>query len=215
MKKGYKYFALIVLLSLLLILVPTATGQAQDGYAYIIVHAHNPEGVEIASIHGMNPLCVQIYDGDNLIGYGAYNEATNNKEIAVSAGTHTIKARFNGITEEQSSTLDPGETKVLTFTFKRTEFDLLSQIAGLHQIEAEDEWVWEGYYWVEGDLSAGYRSPFSYSGYGYDIYSTVGINSSASEGETLTVSLYALGAAYVSTSGVNCSLTASPTSAVS
>ena len=40
-----------------------------DGTSYVIVHALNPEGIEIGSIEGMNPHCVEIYDGDTLIGY--------------------------------------------------------------------------------------------------------------------------------------------------
>lgn len=40
---------------------------AQEGISYIIVHALNPEGIEIASIEGMNPSCVEIYGGDILI----------------------------------------------------------------------------------------------------------------------------------------------------
>jgi len=67
---------------------------------YIIVHCHNPEGKEIASIQGMSQNSVEIYDGDTLIGYGAHNAETHNKPIEISPGTHTIKAKFNGMTKE-------------------------------------------------------------------------------------------------------------------
>lgn len=91
--------------------------------SYVIVHAHNPEGVEIASIGGMRQNSVTIYDGDALIGYGAYNAEAHNKPIGISAGTHTIKAKFNGMTKEQSLTLNPNEIKVITFIFSRIDRD--------------------------------------------------------------------------------------------
>jgi len=37
-----------------------------------------------------------------------------------------IKAKFNGMTKEVTITLNPNETKVLTFVFERTKFDLTS-----------------------------------------------------------------------------------------
>ena len=89
----------------------------------IIVHCHNPEGKEIASIQGIGSNSVQIYDGNTLIGYGAYNAETHNKPIEISAGIHTIKAKFNGLTKEQIITLDPNETKMVTFTFERITHD--------------------------------------------------------------------------------------------
>ncbi|HLD82780.1 MAG TPA: alpha/beta hydrolase [Candidatus Omnitrophota bacterium] len=88
---------------------------------HIIVHAHNPEGKEIASIRGMNEDSVEIYDGDTFIGYGAYNAETHDSPMAISTGNHNIKVKFNGMTLEQNIYLNEGETKVLTFTFTRTE----------------------------------------------------------------------------------------------
>jgi hypothetical protein len=64
--------------------------------SYIIVHALNPEGIDIASIQGMGQYSVEIYDSDNLIGYGAYNAESHNRPIPIPAGTHTIKVEFNG-----------------------------------------------------------------------------------------------------------------------
>lgn len=98
-----------------------SVAQAQSDTSYIIVHALNPEGVEIASIEGMEPYCVRIYDGDRFIGYGSYNEETHNKPIEISPGTHIIKVYFNGMTKEQNVTLNHGETETFTFTFDRTE----------------------------------------------------------------------------------------------
>ena len=90
----------------------------------VIVHVHNPEGVEIASIEGMNPSSVEIYDGDTLIGYGAHNAETHNKPIQMDPGNHTIKVKFNGMTLEQNISIAEGQTQVLTFAFNRTEYDL-------------------------------------------------------------------------------------------
>jgi len=128
--------------------------------AKIIVHCHNPEGKEIASIKGMDSESVQIYDGNILIGYGAYNSETHNKPIEVSAGTQarTIRAVFNGMTKEQTITLNLSETKELTFTFERTEFDLIPLLANIFGGEisvghdknytdmwAPEEWIWNIY----------------------------------------------------------------------
>lgn len=89
----------------------------------IIVHCHNPEGKEIASIRGMAQNSVKIYDGDTLIGYGAYNAATHNAAIPISSGGHVIKAEFNGMAKEQAVIVNPNETKIITFMFERTEFN--------------------------------------------------------------------------------------------
>ncbi|MDD5531147.1 MAG: alpha/beta hydrolase, partial [bacterium] len=87
----------------------------------IIVHCHNPEGVEISSIQGVGQNSVKIYDGDAFIGYGAYNSETHNKPLTISSGTHTIKATFNGMTKEETVTLNPGEINTVTFSFDRVE----------------------------------------------------------------------------------------------
>ena len=89
--------------------------------SYIIVHALNPEGIEIASIEGMNTHCVEIYDGDTLIGYGAHDNETHNKPIAISPGGHTVKAVFNGMTESKNINIVGGNTQQLFFIFSRTE----------------------------------------------------------------------------------------------
>lgn len=96
--------------------------------AYIIVHALNPERIEIASIEGMNPDCIEIYDGDTLIGYGAHNNETYNKPIAISPGTHNIRVKFNGIELTQNVNLQEGKTNIVTFVFSSTSFDLNSYI---------------------------------------------------------------------------------------
>jgi hypothetical protein len=91
--------------------------------SHLVIHVHNPEGIEIASIAGMEPNCVEIYDGDTLIEYGAHNEETHNKPIEVSPGTHTIKVKFNGMTKEQVVTVNPDETEEVTFIFDRRVWD--------------------------------------------------------------------------------------------
>lgn len=117
MVRNYKCFGANILAGLIAFFALFSVSQAQAETSYIIVHAHNPEGVEIASIEGMSQSSVEIYDGGTPIGYGAYNAETHNIPIAISPGTHTIKAEFNGMTKEQTITLNPGETKVVTFTF--------------------------------------------------------------------------------------------------
>lgn len=62
-----------ILTIMTLVLLPFSVIQAQEQTSYIIVHADNPEEIEIASINGMSQNSVEIYDGDALIGYGAYN----------------------------------------------------------------------------------------------------------------------------------------------
>jgi len=94
--------------------------------SYIIVHAHNPEGVEIGSIQWMGQYSVLIFDGDTYIGSGCYNSQTHNNPIAIPAGAHTVTAVFNGMTLEQSIIVAVGEIQTLTFTFTRTNFDIRS-----------------------------------------------------------------------------------------
>ena len=115
-----------------------------EGASYIIVHVLNPEAIEIASIDGMSPYRVEIYDGDALIGYSAHNNETYNKPIAISPGTHTIKVEFNGMTFEQNVNLELGETKVITFTFERTEFylaDYIDSIGGSYTVSISREFT--------------------------------------------------------------------------
>ena len=92
-----------------------------EGVSYIIVHALNPEAIEIASIEGMDQYCVGIYDGDTLIGYGAHDNETYNKPIAISSGAHTVKAVFNGMTESKNINIAEGNTQQLFFIFSRTK----------------------------------------------------------------------------------------------
>jgi hypothetical protein len=136
MKTPYKSIITIVLVGLLVSLLPISFADAGPETSYIIVHALNPEGIEIASIEGMDPYSVQIYDGDTLIGYSAHDNETYNKPIEISPGAHTIKVKFNGMELSQNIDLQKGEVKVLTFTFERTEFDISRWIDSLN-IEAE------------------------------------------------------------------------------
>ena len=70
------------MLPLLVVLPNYRVLRAQEN-SYIIIHALNPEGVEIASIEGMGPGCVAIFDGDTCIGYGIHNEDQCNRPITV------------------------------------------------------------------------------------------------------------------------------------
>jgi len=94
--------------------------------AILIVHCHNPEGKEINSI--VHDYWCDIYDGETFFAHGAKNAAEHNYPRPISAGAHNINVRFNGMTLEQNITLTPGETRILTFTFTRTEItDLFSR----------------------------------------------------------------------------------------
>lgn len=126
-----------IILTLLVVSVFTgfAPVKGVEGVSYIIVHALNPEGIEIASIKQVPwepPTApVDIYDETTLIGHGAHDNDTYNKPIAISPGAHTIRVEFNGMTLEQSVNIQEEETEVLTFTFDRTEYPIGSWINGL------------------------------------------------------------------------------------
>ena len=109
----------VVFVARLLFLLTPAFAQTSS----IIVHCHNPEGKEINSIQGMAGTEVEIYYGDTLVGYGVKNAQEHNQPVSLPPGNHTFKAKFNGIELSQSIHLDEGETKTLTFTFPRTEFN--------------------------------------------------------------------------------------------
>ena len=110
------------LLAMLLALAADRPTEAQ-ATSYIVVHAHNPEGVEIGSIDDGRwcDFGVEVLDGVSRIGAGAHDEETHNRPIPIPPGTHTITARFNGIALEEEVVLQAGETQVLTFVFPRTE----------------------------------------------------------------------------------------------
>ena len=116
-----KIFTSFILILPVLLLAPLST-HAQDEDSNVIVHVHNPEGIEIGMIPEIGQTGVVIYDGDNSIGCGAYDAKTLNKPISISSGTHNIKAKFNGITKEQAVSVDSGETKDVIFTFDRANY---------------------------------------------------------------------------------------------
>ena len=126
---SHKLILAIVIVILLVSFVPISVATAQTGTAYVIVHAHNPEGIEIASIIGIGRYShseyyhVPIYDGDSLIGYCASTEERHNKPIAIPSGFHTITVKFNGMQLSQNINVEEGETRILTFVFERIEHD--------------------------------------------------------------------------------------------
>ena len=108
-----------------------AAGGSQQAASYIVVHVHNPEGVEINSIwYGGGPDFAVIYDGESVIATGPEDAYTHHQPIPISPGRHVIRAKFNGMTLEQGITLAEGETRTLIFTFKRTEIDVPSLLSG-------------------------------------------------------------------------------------
>jgi len=114
----------IILLSFLMLMSCLAEVQAQE--SYIIVHVLNPEGVEIASIEGMDPFCAELFDGEDLIGYAPYDAETHNVPIPIAPGAHIIKTVFNGMAKSEYIEIDAGKTKEVTFRFERTEIDIQS-----------------------------------------------------------------------------------------
>jgi len=96
--------------------------QARTDNAYIMVHAHNPEGVEVTTIEPPGRFPVQLYIDDTFL--GLQEEFPLNGQIAIPPGTHTVTAVFNGMAKTETVTLEAGQTRVLEFTFERTEFDL-------------------------------------------------------------------------------------------
>jgi len=181
----------VVLVGLMVFLLSFSVSQAQAQSSYIIVHAVNPEGIEIASIEGVDPYCVEIYDGDTLIGHGISKEEDCNKPIAISPGTHTIKVKFNGMTKEQTVDLNSGETKMLVFTFSREIFDLTSYIydcdlssyiSGSWNSATDEIWDIDQHPYTEWETNVRFCEPVSCGRYGtYEgkaklQFSLVGVN---------------------------------------
>lgn len=73
--------------------------------AYIIVHCHNPEGIEIGG---------EVFD--NFI-------STGGNTILTGIGTHIINVKFNGMTSSQTVNLINGQILELIFTFPRISFE--------------------------------------------------------------------------------------------
>jgi len=147
-------------LPLLLVLTNFGVLRAQ-GESYIIVHAVNPEGVEIASIEGVGSGCVAIYDGDTWIGHGIHSTDQCNRPIAISPGNHTVRVEFNGMSLGKNINITEGELKELVFVFNRTQIDLFPiEAVGSHHITRCDRWrirmnsIWSGnmvnYLWWDG-----------------------------------------------------------------
>lgn len=98
-----------------------------DETAQIVVHAVNPEGVEIGSIMGLNEYgvpYVRIYKDGVFVGYSIENEGECNQSITVPSGNHTIAVRFNGITKIQNISIDENVTRSLVFFFEREKTDI-------------------------------------------------------------------------------------------
>ncbi|MDD4899646.1 MAG: alpha/beta fold hydrolase [Candidatus Omnitrophica bacterium] len=95
--------------------------------AYVIVHCHNPEGIEINSIDGMKGNAynyrAKIFCDTMPLGISPQYPSQHNQAKLITSGTHTIKATFNGMTKEQVISVTPNETKVITFVFDRAIHD--------------------------------------------------------------------------------------------
>ncbi|MDD5513137.1 MAG: hypothetical protein PHD09_05165 [Candidatus Omnitrophica bacterium] len=102
------------------------------GEAQIIVHCHNPEGKEIASIQGISEHSIPIYEGETVLGYGASDAQSHNQPIALTSGSHEIKVEFNGKQLTRQLDLSAGETKEIIFEFPREQFDLIEAMKTLN-----------------------------------------------------------------------------------
>jgi hypothetical protein len=111
--------------------------------AYVVIHVHNPEGVEINTIQGLGPHSVHVYCRDDpyFNGYAAYDQATHGLPFSISPGNHTIGVYFNGMTIEKNISITAGETIPLFFTFQRTEIPPNRFFSGgtLYEWEWDDE----------------------------------------------------------------------------
>lgn len=112
---------------------------SEIGIAYIIVHCHNPEGKEIASITGVNPDNVKISINDEFIDYVPYNLATHGIPIELNSGNNTISVDFNGIhIDDKEVFLSIGQIQELIFTLDRTEY--IFNYNDSKEIEKHWEW---------------------------------------------------------------------------
>jgi len=117
--------------------------------SYIVVHCHNPEGKEIAGIDGMDGSVVQIYDNGKFLSSGPYAIGTHNSPMPSIPGTHVIKAMFNGMSKEQTITLNANQTKMVILTFGRTsknykEFWYLSPTGSISGSGADEGFIGGG-----------------------------------------------------------------------
>jgi len=96
----------------------------------LIVHVHNPEGVEIASIE-VADFPMQFSQFLNVTAYRKPPDADFapvkisrfHEPIELPPGTYTVVADFNGMSQQQDVILDKDETKEIVFTFERTEIE--------------------------------------------------------------------------------------------
>jgi len=106
--------------------------------ALLRVHALTPERMVIPTIDtdGQDPLFrstwVRLtFDGCGLFEWVLTRANWHQHFPVFCLGIRTVRATFNGITLEQTVTLDPGAVLALTFTFPRAMFDLASLIDSL------------------------------------------------------------------------------------
>lgn len=108
----------------------------------VIVHCHNPEGIEIGSIRDSDPPVILVGDLERALGAQVPEE--HDRVVPLEAGTHTVGVRFNGVLQEQQVTLDYSQVKTLTFVFQRETFDLAEWVDS-KQVDytAHREWAGE------------------------------------------------------------------------
>jgi hypothetical protein len=96
--------------------------------SYIIIHCHNPEGIELNSISQIPITSAEIYVDNEFLDYGAHDNETHNKKYLILSGSHDIKVIFNGIEIIENVIITSGQIKTITFIFTRTIYNLMSDI---------------------------------------------------------------------------------------
>lgn len=84
----------------------------------LIVHIHNPEGLEIGSIVGSSDITLSH-------GIIPIDKATHGIPTILTPGNYTITVQFNGITIETPLTIEANICYEVFFTFPRTEQELV------------------------------------------------------------------------------------------
>ena len=102
------------------------------GKAFVIIHAHNPEGKEINGltfpVFSNNLLAEFWIDGGFKTATASLDSQHGNAEASsgiagIDAGPHLLEVKFNGITLSTNVTLEPDSVTELTFVFPRTEYE--------------------------------------------------------------------------------------------
>lgn len=108
-----------------------------DNRTGIIVHVHNPEGIEINSIkhtcqssyyYQYSP---RIYINDTFIHYGASNIIEHNNVDILSPGVYTIKVTYNNMIQTKTVEVFNNKINTVIFLFNRVECNIMNWLNNL------------------------------------------------------------------------------------